>query len=154
MHLNDDEFLNEYKIENIIKKYSNHIPYAIFMEKDEYIPPKDDEKEGKTERKISKINTASALWQMPKNELKDSDYNEFYKQISHDSTDPLLHIHTKAEGAIEYSTLFYVPSNEPFDLFRVDYQSGVKLYVKRAFISDDAKELMPTYLRFLSLIHI
>ncbi len=149
LHLNDDEFLNEYKIENIIKKYSNHIPYAIFMEKDEYIPPKDDEKEGKTERKISKINTASALWQMPKNELKDSDYNEFYKQISHDSTDPLLHIHTKAEGAIEYSTLFYVPSNEPFDLFRVDYQSGVKLYVKRVFISDDAKELMPTYLRFI-----
>lgn len=149
LHLKDDEFLNEYKLESIVKKYSNHIPYPIFMEKDEYTPPAEGEKDGKTERKISQINNASALWQMPKNELKDSDYKEFYKQISHDSTDPLLYIHTKAEGAIEYSTLFYIPSSEPFDLFRVDYQSGVKLYVKRVFISDDAKELLPVYLRFV-----
>lgn len=147
--LNDDEFLETYRLENIIKKYSNHIPYPIFMDKEEWIAPKEGEKEGHYESKNVQINRASALWQMSKTSLKDEDYNDFYKQISHDSSDPLLYIHTKAEGKIEYTTLFYVPSVEPFDLFRVDYQSGVKLYVKRVFITDDEKELLPTHLRFI-----
>ncbi|WP_069637399.1 molecular chaperone HtpG [Campylobacter pinnipediorum] len=149
LHLNDEEFADEWRLENIIKKYSNHIPYPIFMDKSEYIPPKDEEKEGTYESKNTQINKASALWRMNKASIKADEYNEFYKQISHDSTDPILHIHTKAEGKIEYSSLFYIPSVEPFDLFRVDYQSGVKLYVKRVFITDDAKELLPPYLRFV-----
>ncbi|ALV24634.1 chaperone protein HtpG [Campylobacter iguaniorum] len=149
LHLSDDEFNDDFRIESIVKKYSNHIPYPIFMYKNEWIEPKEGEKEGNNEIKNSQINKASALWRLPKSSLKDSDYNEFYKQISHDSSDPLFHIHTKAEGKIEYTTLFYVPSVEPFDLFRVDYQSGVKLYVKRVFITDDAKELLPPYLRFV-----
>ncbi|MSN97000.1 molecular chaperone HtpG [Campylobacter sp. FMV-PI01] len=149
LYLKDDEFLNEFTIQNIIKKYSNHIPYPIFMDKEEYVSSKDDNKTPKTEIKNTQINNASALWQMQKSSLKDSDYNEFYKQISHDSTDPLMHIHTKAEGKIEYTTLFYIPSIQPFDLYRADYQSGVKLYVKRVFITDDEKELLPTFLRFV-----
>ncbi|MGG7073358.1 molecular chaperone HtpG [Campylobacter sp. 9BO] len=149
LHLNDDEFADEWRLEGIIKKYSNHIPYPIFMDKSEYVAPKDGEKEGNYESKNTQINKASALWRMNKAGLKEQEYNDFYKQISHDSTDPLFHIHTKAEGKIEYSTLFYVPSTEPFDMFRVDYQSGVKLYVKRVFITDDAKELLPPFLRFV-----
>ena len=149
LHLNDDEFANSWRIEEIVKKYSNHIPYPIFMDKESYVAPKEGEKEGTYESKNEQINKANALWRLSKSSLKEQDYNDFYKQISHDSSDPLLYIHTKAEGKIEYSTLFYVPSNEPFDLFRVDYQSGVKLYVKRVFITDDAKELLPPYLRFI-----
>ena len=149
LHLNDDEFANSWRIEEIVKKYSNHIPYPIFMDKESYVAPKEGEKEGTYESKNEQINKANALWRVSKSSLKEQDYNDFYKQISHDSSDPLLYIHTKAEGKIEYSTLFYVPSTEPFDLFRVDYQSGVKLYVKRVFITDDAKELLPPYLRFI-----
>ena len=119
------------------------------MDKESYVAPKKGEKEGTYETKKEQINKANALWRLSKSSLKEQDYNDFYKQISHDSSDPLLYIHTKAEGKIEYSTLFYVPSTEPFDLFRVDYQSGVKLYVKRVFITDDAKELLPPYLRFI-----
>ena len=144
LHLKDeeDEFLEEYRIESIVKKYSNHIPFAIFLEKEE-------EKDGKKVKNLEQINKASALWRINKTEIKDEEYKDFYKQISHDSTDPLLWIHTKAEGTLEYSTLFFIPSTAPFDLFRVDYQPGVKLYVKRVFITDDDKELLPTYLRFV-----
>ena len=149
LQLNDDEFANSWRIEEIVKKYSNHIPYPIFMDKESYVAPKEGEKEGTYESKNEQINKANALWRLSKSSLKEQDYNDFYKQISHDSSDPLFYIHTKAEGKIEYSTLFYVPSTEPFDLFRVDYQSGVKLYVKRVFITDDAKELLPPYLRFI-----
>lgn len=149
LHLKDDEFSDTFRIENIIKKYSNHIPYPIFMDKEEWVAPKEGEKEGHYESKNAQINRASALWTLPKSSLKKSDYDEFYKQISHDSSEPLLYMHTKAEGKIEYTTLFYIPSVEPFDLFRVDYQSGVKLYVKRVFITDDEKELLPPHLRFL-----
>lgn len=149
LHLKDDEFCDSFRIESIIKKYSNHIPYPIFMDKEEWIAPKDDEKEGHYETKNSQVNKASAIWRMSKSSLKQEDYDEFYKQISHDSSNPIMYIHTKAEGKIEYNTLFYIPSIEPFDLFRADYQSGVKLYVKRVFITDDDKELMPPYLRFI-----
>ncbi len=144
LYLRDDadEFLQSYRIESIISKYSNHIPFPIFLEKEE-------EKDGKKEIIEEQVNKASALWRVSKSELKDEDYNNFYKQTFHDSQDPLLHIHTKAEGTLEYSTLFYIPKKAPFDLYRVDYQSGVKLYVKRVFISDDDKELLPTYLRFV-----
>ncbi|MDR1306870.1 MAG: molecular chaperone HtpG, partial [Treponema sp.] len=99
--------------------------------------------------KTDKINSGAALWRRAKSELTEGDYREFYKQISHDSEDPLFYVHTKAEGTLEYTTLFYVPKKAPFDLYNVDYKPGVKLYVKRVFITDDDKELMPTYLRFV-----
>ena len=144
LHIKDEdsEFLTPYRIESIVNKYSDHIPFPIFLEKEE-------ENDGKTETKLEQINKASALWRLGKSELKAEDYNNFYKQTFHDSEDPFMHIHTKAEGTLEYTTLFYIPKKAPFDLYRVDYQSGVKLYVKRVFISDDDKELLPTYLRFV-----
>lgn len=149
LYLKDDEFLDSYRLENIIKKYSNHIPYPIFLQKEKYVASQKEGEEGHYETEISQVNKANALWRLPKSNLKEQDYFDFYKQISHDSSDPLLYIHTKAEGVHEYTTLFFVPSVQPFDLFRVDYQSGVKLYVKRVFITDDAKDLLPPYLRFV-----
>ncbi len=156
LYLKDDEseFLEQYRIESIIKKYSNHIPFGIWMDKEETIPAvKDDEgketEPSKTKIINTQINKASALWRMSKSEIKKDEYKDFYKQISHDSSDPILWIHIKAEGTIEYSTLFYIPSTAPMDLFRMDYQPGVKLYVKRVFITDDEKELLPVYLRFV-----
>lgn len=149
LYLKDDEFANSYKIESIIEKYSNHIQFPIFMEKEEFIPAKEGEEEGKTELKISQINKANALWRMQKSSLKIEDYERFYEQNFHDSNKPLLYLHTKSEGKLEYNSLFFIPQNAPFDLYRVDYQSGLKLYVKRVFISDDDKELLPTYLRFV-----
>ncbi|EOH9107889.1 molecular chaperone HtpG [Campylobacter jejuni] len=149
LYLKDDEFANTYKIESIIEKYSNHIQFPIFMEKEEFTPAKEGEEEEKTELKISQINKANALWRMQKSSLKVEDYERFYEQNFHDSNKPLLYLHTKSEGKLEYNSLFFIPQNAPFDLFRVDYQSGLKLYVKRVFISDDDKELLPTYLRFV-----
>lgn len=153
LHLKDEEFLNEFKIEGIVEKYSNHIQFPIFMEKEELVSLSEEEqkenKEPKKELKISQINKANALWTMSKSSLKADDYENFYEQNFHDSNKPLLYIHTKSEGKLEYNSLFFIPQNAPFDLYRVDYQSGLKLYVKRVFISDDDKELLPTYLRFI-----
>ncbi len=144
------EFANRWQIESIIKKYSNHIPFPIYLHYEEVKSEGEgDKKKEKREQKVEQINTASALWRRPKNELKDEDYNEFYRTISHETEDPLHYIHTKAEGALEYTTLFYIPKKAPFDLFFVNYRPGVKLYVKRVFITDDEKELLPTYLRFI-----
>ena len=114
----------------------------------------EDKKAGKVaaksiEDKREKINEATALWMQPKAKLKEEDYNDFYKSISHDSSNPMLTIHTKTEGVNEYTTLFYIPKTAPMDMYRADFQSGVKLYVKRVFITDDEKELLPTYLRFV-----
>lgn len=150
MHLNDDdkEFASRWKIEDIVKRYSDHIAFPIYLhyEKKEY----DDKGKVKSEEPVSEqINDASAMWQKSKSDLKDEDYVSFYKTISHDSDDPLLYVHTKAEGTQEYTTLFYVPSKAPFDMFHADYKSGVKLFVKRVFITDDEKELLPVYLRFV-----
>ncbi|EAJ1118701.1 molecular chaperone HtpG [Campylobacter lari] len=149
LHLKDEEFLNSYRIESIVEKYSNHLQFPIFMEKEEILPLEEGEKEPKKELKNTQINTASALWRQNKASLKAEDYEKFYEQNFHDSNKPMLYIHTKAEGSIEYNSLFFIPSQAPFDLYRVDYKSGLKLYVKRVFISDDDKELLPTYLRFV-----
>ncbi len=156
MHLKDDEkeFLEAHRIESIIEKYSNHIPFPIFMDKEHFVPAeKDDEgnetKPSSTEIRNEQVNKASALWTIAKSELNDDDYKDFYSSIAHDSAEPLKWMHHKAEGALEYTTLFYVPSKAPMDMYRVDYQAGIKLYINRVFITDDEKELMPTYLRFL-----
>ena len=156
LHLKEgeEEFLEEHRIETIVKKYSNHIPFPIFMDKEKFIPAKtdDDGKEiepSRTEIENVQINSANALWTIPKSELKDEDYISFYESLAHSNEEPLKWMHHKAEGAIEYTTLFYIPSKAPIDIYRVDYQPGVKLYINRVFITDDDKELMPTYLRFL-----
>ena len=150
LHLNDEgkEFVNRWEIQNIIKKYSNHIPFPIFLHYEEEKYDKKGEVKGK-EKKTDQVNAASAFWKRSKSELKKKDYNEFYKTISHDHEDPMMHIHTQAEGTLDYTTLFYIPKIAPFDLFQVDHQAGVKLYVKRVFITEDDKELMPSYLRFV-----
>ncbi len=150
LHLNDEgkEFVNRWEIQNIIKKYSNHIPFPIFLHYEEEKYDKKGEVKGK-EKKTDQVNAASAFWKRPKSELKKKDYNEFYKTISQDHEDPMMHIHTQAEGTLDYTTLFYIPKIAPFDLFQVDHQAGVKLYVKRVFITEDDKELMPSYLRFV-----
>ncbi|MGJ0494479.1 molecular chaperone HtpG [Aliarcobacter cryaerophilus] len=158
--LKDDEvseFASKYRIKNIVEKYSNHIAYPIFLNYDEEVTEElseEDKKAGKeavkkTERKHEQINEATALWIQAKAKLKDEDYNSFYKSISQDSSDPMLTIHTKTEGVNEYTTLFYIPKIAPMDMYRADYQSGIKLYVKRVFITDDDRELLPTYLRFV-----
>jgi len=142
------EYANRWSIEDIIKRYSNHVAFPIYLTYDEKEwDDKGNEKGSKT--KTDRINSGTALWRRAKSELKEEDYNEFYKQLGHDSDSPLHYIHTKAEGTLEYSTLFYIPKKAPFDLYNVDYKPGVKLYVKRVFITDDDKELMPTYLRFV-----
>ncbi len=152
LKLNDagNEYVDRWEIKNIIKKYSNHIPFPIFLhyEDTRYEGEKDVKKEIK-EMKEEQINSASAFWKRPKSEVKTEEYNEFYKQISNDYEDPMFYIHTQAEGTLDYTTLFFIPKNAPFDLYRADYKPGVKLYVKRVFITDDEKELMPTYLRFI-----
>ena len=150
MHLNDDskEYASRWKIEELIKKYSDHIAFPIFLH---YEQKKYDDKGKETgsESKIDQVNSASALWKRSKSELKKEDYNEFYKTNCHDGSDPLHYVHTHAEGTQEYTTLFYVPQNAPFDMYQADYKSGVKLYVKRVFITDDDRELLPSYLRFV-----
>lgn len=152
LELNDNgkEYANKWQIESIVKKYSNHIPFSIYLtyEDSKYDGKEDDKKEIK-EEKVEKINSASAFWQKPKNELKKKDYNEFYKSFTGEYEDPIMHIHTQAEGTLEYSTLFYIPNKAPIDLFNVEYKAGVKLYVNRVFITEDDKELLPGYLRFV-----
>ncbi len=142
VHLNDEgkEFADRWRIEELIRKYSNHIAFPIYVRY-----PSSDKKDVK----IDQVNSASALWRRPKAELTDKDYRDFYQTVSHDSGDPLFWIHFRAEGAQEYVTLFYVPKQAPFDLYQADYRPGVKLYIKRVFITDDDKELLPVYLRFV-----
>ena len=157
MHLKDDEseFLEAHRIDSIIKKYSNHIPFPIFMDKEKHIAAvmddegKEELEPSRTEIENEQINRANALWTIAKKDVTDDEYKDFYSSIAHSSEEPLSWIHNKAEGAVEYTTLFYIPSKAPMDLFRVDYQTGIKLYINRVFITDDEKELMPTYLRFL-----
>lgn len=152
LYLKEDEkeWTSRWKIEEVIKKYSDHIPFPIFLHYTETKSEGEgDSKKEVIEQKNEQINKASALWRISKRDLKEEEYKEFYKNLSYDSNDPLSWIHTKVEGTLEYTTLFYIPQNAPFDLYRVDYKSGVKLYVKRVFITDDDKELLPSYLRFV-----
>ncbi len=156
LYLNEEgnEYANRWQIEQLIKKYSDHIAYPIFLSYDQTTyddKKKDDEGNAlkKIEHKVEQINSSSALWRKSKSELTDEQYKEFYKQSSYDSEEPLFYVHTRAEGATEYITLFYIPSKAPFDMYYADYRPGVKLYVKRVYITDDDKELLPSYLRFV-----
>ena len=150
MRLNDEskDYATRWKIEELIKRYSDHIAFPIYLH---YVQNKYDDK-GKvtsSENKVDQVNSASALWKRSKSELKEKDYNDFYQTIGHDGQDPLHYVHTHAEGTQEYTTLFFVPQTAPFDMYQADYKSGVKLYVKRVFITDDDRELFPAYLRFV-----
>jgi molecular chaperone HtpG len=137
------EFADRWSIESIIRKYSNHIVFPIHLHYQE-----EGQHGGKVD-KTEQVNAALALWRKPKSELKEEDYKEFYKTISHDTEDPLHWIHLSVEGALAYTTLFYIPRKAPFDLYRYDYQPGVKLYIKRVFITDSEKELLPVYMRWV-----
>src|ERR1700677_787045 len=150
IHFNEEgkQYANSWRLQEIVKKYSNHIAFPIFLTFDKSEWNEEEKKSVKT-RVTEQVNAASALWRRPKSELTDEDYKELYKSISGDWEDPLFWFHTKAEGNIEYTTLFYIPSKAPLDLYHADYKTGVKLDVKRVFIMADAKELLPRYLRFL-----
>ena len=150
LHLNEDgkQYANSWRLQELVKKYSNHIAFPIFLtyDKSEWNP---DQKKSIKTRTTEQVNVASALWRRPKADISDQDYKDFYQSITGDSQDPLFWLHTRAEGSLEYTTLFFVPSKAPLDLYQADYKVGVKLYVKRVFIMDDARELLPQYLRFL-----
>ena len=150
LYLNDEgkEFANRWQIENLVKKYSDHIDFPIFLT----YPDIEYDKEGKEksrESKTDQINDAKAFWTRSPNELKKKDYREFYKSFSNDMDDPFDWVHYRAEGNLEYTILFFIPNKAAPDIYRADYQSGVKLYVNRVFITDDDKELLPTWLRFV-----
>ncbi len=152
LHLRDDaeEFLNAWKLKSVIAKYSDHISLPILMEKEEWKDGENDQpgdmvKTGEWEA----VNKASALWTRPKKDITAEQYQDFYKAISHDHENPLTWSHNRVEGNTEYTQLLYIPAKAPFDLWNRDKKAGVKLYVKRVFIMDDAEALMPTYLRFV-----
>ena len=150
IHFNDEgkPYSNSWRLQEIVKKYSNHIAFPIFLTYDKSEWNETEMKSIKT-RTTDQVNSASALWRRPKSELTDEDYKELYKSISGDWQDPLFWFHTKAEGSLEYTTLFYMPSKAPIDLYQAEYKGGIKLYVKRVFIMDDSRELLPQYLRFV-----
>ncbi|MBK1686711.1 molecular chaperone HtpG [Rubrivivax gelatinosus] len=148
LHLRDgeDEFLAAWKLRSIISKYSDHISLPVLMPQQRW---DDEKKEQVTTGEWEAVNKAAALWTRPKSEITDAQYQEFYKQISYDSEAPLAYTHNRVEGRTEYTQLLYVPAKAPFDLWNRDKRGGVKLYVKRVFIMDDAEALMPVYLRFV-----
>lgn len=141
LHLREgeDDLLNGYRLRTIIRKYSDHILLPIVMKSEA------EDKKGEDEV----VNKASALWTRPRVEISEQEYNEFYKHVAHDFTDPLAYVHSRMEGTLEYTLLLYIPSRAPFDLWTPGFHHGVKLYVRRVFIMDDAEKLMPRYMRFV-----
>ena len=140
LHLRDDmdEFLDSWRLRSIITKYSDHITLPIMMDK-----------EGEDEKGEETVNKATALWTRNKRDITDEEYNEFYKHVGHDFDEPLAHVHSKVEGKLEYTSLLYIPKRAPFDLWDREQRHGVKLYVRRVFIMDDAEQLIPVWLRFV-----
>ncbi len=143
LHLKKDEeeFADDWRLRSIINKYSDHISLPISMKK------RDDK--GELTDELEAVNKASALWTRSKSDITDEEYKEFYKHVAHDFDEPFSWLHNKVEGTQEYTTLFYLPKRAPFDMFERDQRHGIKLYVKRVFIMDDAEQLMPNYLRFI-----
>ena len=148
LHLREgeDDFLSAWKLKSIIRKYSDHISLPILMQKEEW----DEEKKATVLKdELETINQASALWARSKSEITPEQYNEFYKHVSHDFQEPLTFTHNRVEGRSEYTQLLYIPAHAPFDMWDRNKRGGIKLYVKRVFIMDDAEQLMPVYLRFV-----
>ncbi len=150
LYLNDEgkEFANRWQIENLVKKYSDHIDFPIFLTYPD-IEYDDEGKEKSRSSKTDQINDAKAFWTRSPKEVKKKEYKEFYKSLSNDMEDPFEWVHYRAEGSLEYTILFFIPSKASPDIYRADYQSGVKLYVNRVFITDDDKELLPPWMRFV-----
>ena len=148
LHLREgeDELLSTWKLQSIIRKYSDHISLPILMQKEEWDA---DAKAMVTRDEAETVNQASALWARSKADITEEQYNEFYKHVSHDFQEPLIYTHNRVEGRSEYTQLLYIPSRAPFDLWDRDKRGGIKLYIKRVFIMDDAEQLMPVYLRFV-----
>src|SRR5690349_16485712 len=148
LHLREgeDELLNNYRLRSIIRKYSDHITLPILMKKEEWDEEKNEQKLTDEEETV---NQAGALWARPKNDITEEQYHEFYKHVAHDFEPPLAYTHNKVEGTKEYTQLLYVPARAPFDLWDREHRRGIKLYVRRVFIMDDAEHLMPLYLRFV-----
>ena len=148
LHLREgeDDFLSSWKLRQTIRKYSDHITLPIFMKKEQW---DEEKKEQVVTDEDETINQASALWARPKSEITDEQYKEFYKHVGHDFEDPLAYVHAKVEGKQEYTQLLYIPQRAPFDMWDRNARHGVKLYVRRVFIMDDAEQLMPLYLRFV-----
>jgi molecular chaperone HtpG len=152
LHLREDEaeFLQAWKLRSIVGKYSDHISLPILMRKTKWEDGENDQPGRQVETdEWEPVNKAAALWTRPKSDITDAQYQEFYKQISYDSEAPLAYTHNRVEGRTEYTQLLYVPAKAPFDLWNRDKRGGVKLYVKRVFIMDDAEALLPVYLRFV-----
>ena len=160
LHLKEDalEFADRWRLRSVIKKYSDHISIPIVMEKEAESDEKGEEKKAgkkKADKKKNKepeyetINTATALWTRPRAEVKEEEYKEFYKHISHDFSDPISWSHNRVEGKLDYTSLIYVPERAPFDMYNRDGARGLKLYVQRTFIMDDAEQFLPLYLRFV-----
>ncbi len=141
----EDEFLNDWKLRSIITSYSDHIDFPVVMDKT--VEAEEEGGEAKVEEET--VNQASALWARPRNEIKDEEYREFYKHVAHDFEDPLDWSHNRVEGTNEYTSLLYIPARAPFDLYDRESRHGIKLYVQRVFIMEDAEKLMPRYLRFV-----
>ena len=148
LHLREgeDEFLSSWKLKSIIRKYSDHISLPILMQKEEW---DEEKKETVVRDELETVNQASALWARGKSDITDEQYTEFYKHVSHDFEAPLTWTHNRVEGRSEYTQLLYIPARAPFDLWDRNKRGGIKLYVKRVFIMDDAEQLMPVYLRFV-----
>ena len=152
LHLrkDEDEFLNDWQLKSIIRKYSDHITLPIMMQKSEWKEGVDGKGgEMVLTDEFEAVNKASALWARSKNDITADEYNEFYKHVSHDYQEPLAYTHSRVEGKQEYISLLYIPSKAPFDLYDRERRHGIKLYVKRVFIMEDAEKLMPQYLRFV-----
>ena len=157
LHLrkDEDEFLNDWQLKSIIRKYSDHITLPIVMQKSEWKEGEDRPDGSKsggemvTTNELETVNKASALWARAKSDITEDDYHEFYKHVSHDHETPLAYTHSRVEGKQEYISLLYIPSKAPFDLYDRERRHGIKLYVKRVFIMEDAEKLMPQYLRFV-----
>jgi len=154
LHLKKDEkeFAESYRLRSIVRKYADHISIPVMMVKEE-APADEDDKDKKDSKdkqpEYEAVNTAKALWTRPRQELNDEEYKEFYKHISHDFQDPLDWSHNKVEGKLEYNSLLYLPAKAPFDMWNRDAARGLKLYVQRVFIMDDAEQFLPLYLRFI-----
>jgi molecular chaperone HtpG len=144
LHLKEDcdEFADTFRLENLIRKYSDHIAIPVFVQKDA-----EDESEDASAPEA--VNQAKAMWTRPRNELKDEDYKEFYKHVSHDWNEPLTWMHNRVEGKLDYTSLLYIPSKAPYDIWNREATRGLKLYVQRVFIMDDAEQFLPLYLRFV-----
>jgi molecular chaperone HtpG len=151
LHLKEGEheFAGDYRVRSLVRKYSDHIAFPVRMPA--AAAPTDDKDEAKQDAppKYETVNHAQALWTRPRTELKDEEYKEFYRHVTHDFTDPLAWSHGKVEGKKEYTTLLYIPARAPFDLWHRDASRGLKLYVRRVFIMDDAEQFLPMYLRFM-----